>query len=329
MLAIVARHYGPPETMSLEEWPSTTPGPDEVRIRIHSAGITFADILIAAGKHQYKPPLPFVPGSEFSGEIIEVGKNVRGLDPGDRVCGGRQGGILAEQVTLPATRVQKLPAQVDMDQAAILRASYITAWYGLVECGRIQTGETVLVLGAAGAVGVAFCQLAKHLGARVIASATSTAKRELALQNGADYALDTLAADWRDKVKQLTESRGVDIVVDPVGGEVTEKAFRSLGYRGRHLVVGFASGEIPKLPTNLPLIKGASLIGVLAQYFDDRDPEGVAAARDRIMALFADGVLNPPVGKVFPASHFVQAMQAVENNEILGRVVIRMNQEAP
>lgn len=329
MLAIVARHYGPPETMSLEEWPSTTPGPDEVRIRIHSAGITFADILIAAGKHQYKPPLPFVPGSEFSGEIIEVGKNVRGLDPGDRVCGGRQGGILAEQVTLPATRVQKLPAQVDMDQAAILRASYITAWYGLVECGRIQTGETVLVLGAAGAVGVAFCQLAKHLGARVIASATSTAKRELALQNGADHALDTLAADWRDKVKQLTESRGVDIVVDPVGGEVTEKAFRSLGYRGRHLVVGFASGEIPKLPTNLPLIKGASLIGVLAQYFDDRDPEGVAAARDRIMALFADGVLNPPVGKVFPASHFVQAMQAVENNEILGRVVIRMNQEAP
>ncbi len=327
MRAVVARNYGPPESLSLEDWPVQAPMADEVRVRVHSVGITFADVLVAAGKHQQKPPLPFVPGSEFSGEIIEVGSSVSHVKPGDRVCGGRFGGVLAEEVTLPATRVQKLPTNINMDQAAILRASYITAWYGLVECGHLKAGETVLVLGAAGAVGIAFCQLAKYLGGQVIASASTADKREFALQNGADHAVDTQAPDWRSQVNALTDNRGVDIVVDPVGGEATEKAFRALAYRGRHLMVGFASGTIPKLAANLPLLKGASLVGVLAQYFEDKDPEGIAVAREKIMALFAAGVLKPPVGQVFPITEFVNAMVAVASNQVLGRVVIRMNQE--
>lgn len=324
MKAAVAHEYGPPDSLRLEDWPVTTPGVGEVRIGVHSVGLTFVDALVAAGKHQHKPALPFIPGTEFSGQVLEVGEGVDHLAVGDRVCGGRMGGILSEQVTLPAGRVQKLPAGVDMDQAAILRASYLTSWYALDHCGHLAAGETVVVLGAAGAVGIAACQIARHLGATVIASASSEAKRRFALDNGAHHAIDTHAPDWRDQIKALTSGNGIDVVFDPVGGEATERAFRSLAYKGRHLVVGFASGSIPSLPVNLALLKGASLVGVLAQYFDDREPEENAATRARILELFAAGVLRPPVGQVFSLDDFAAAMKAAEGGEILGRVVVRV-----
>jgi NADPH2:quinone reductase len=319
--AIIAHAFGPPESLVLENWPVRAPAPSEVRVRLHSAGISFVDVLVAAGKHQFKPPLPFIPGTEFSGEVVEVTHVARG----DPVCGGNMGGILAEEVTLPARRVQKLPAQVSMEQAAVLRASYLTAWYSLVHCGDLRAGEYVLVLGAAGAVGVAALQIARHLNATPIASASTTEKRAFALANGAAHALDPVAPDWRDQLMALTGGRGIDVVVDPVGGAATERAFRTLAYKGRHLVVGFASGNIPALPTNLALIKGASLVGVLTSHFAEQEPEAEAAARARILDLFVAGVLTPAVGRVFPLADYVEAMQAAMSGSVLGRVLLRLS----
>jgi NADPH2:quinone reductase len=325
MKAIVARVLGPPNTLTLEDWAVRPCGPGEVRVKLHNAGVSFVDVLIAAGKHQFKPSLPFVPGSEFSGEVVEVGAGVEHVAPADLVCGGNMGGIWAQQVTLPAHRVQKLPAHVCMEQAAVLRASYLTAWYGLVQRGNLKAGEYVLVLGAAGAVGIAACQIARHLDATVIASASSKEKRAFALANGAMHSIDSNAADWRDQVKALTGGRGLDVVVDPVGGAATETAFRSLAPGGRHLVVGFASGTIPALPVSLPLIKGASLVGVLASYFSQTEPQAETAARARILELFVAGVLSPPVGCVYPFEDYVPAMEAVKSGRTLGRVLLRMS----
>jgi NADPH2:quinone reductase len=325
MKAVVARSFGPPAGMALEDWPSRSPGPGEVRVKLMYAGVSFVDVLVAAGKYQVKPPLPFVPGSEFSGEIVEIGPGVDQLTRGDLVCGGNMGGVMAEETTLPARRVQKLPSHVSMEQAAVLRASSLTAWYSLIHRGNLVAGETVLVLGAAGAVGIAVCQLARHLGAKVIASASSDEKRDFALANGAEYAIDTHATDWRDRVTGLTSGAGVDIVVDPVGGTETERAFRSLAYRGRHLMVGFASGTIPSIPANLPLLKGASLVGVLTSYFSEKENEAEAASRVKILELFAAGVLAPPVGAVYALDEFVAAMEAAKGGKVLGRVLLRMN----
>lgn len=324
MKAVVAHAFGPPESLTLEEYAERRPEPGEVSIRLHWAGVSFVDVLMATGKYQYRPPLPFTPGTEFSGEVLEVGAGVEGLACGDRVCGGNMGGIFAQQVTLPAARVQKLGGEVCMRQAAVLRASYLTAWYGLVVCAGLASGETVVVLGAAGAVGIAACQIARLLGASVIASASSAARRDFAIGHGAQHAVDSDAPDWRDRIRALTGGTGPDVVVDPVGGEATERAFRSLAYKGRHLVVGFASGSIPRIPANLPLLKGASLVGVLTSHFTDREPQAAAAARARILELFTAGALSPPVGQVFPLERHVEAMQAAANGTILGRVLLDM-----
>ncbi len=322
MRAIVAENFGPPESFAIKELPSRPPGPGQVRAAVRFAGVSFVDILVPAGKHQFKPDLPFISGTEFSGQVLEVGDGVTNFAPGDLVCGGNMGGMFAEEVTLPAARMQKIPAGAPLDAAAVLRASYLTSWYALVERGFIAQGEFVLVLGAAGAVGIAAVQIAKLFGATVIASASSAAKREFALAHGADHAVDTNAADWREQVKTLTGGHGLDIVVDPVGGEATERAFRALAYKGRHLVVGFATGTIPSLPVNLPLLKGASLIGVLASYVD-RDPALSARLRRQIMECFAAGQLRPPVGRVYPFEAFTSAMQDLQQGETLGRVLLQ------
>jgi NADPH:quinone reductase len=320
--AIVADAFGPPKNFAIKEIEPRAPGPGEVRATVHFAGVSFVDILVPAGKHQFKPALPFISGTEFSGQVLEVGDGVQGLAPGDFVCGGNMGGIFAEQVTLPATRMQKLPAGARMEEAAVLRASYLTSWYGLEECGHIAAGETVLVLGAAGAVGIAAIEIAKFFGAIVIASASTAEKRDFALQHGADHALDTNATDWREQVKALTNGRGLDIVVDPVGGDATERAFRALAYKGRHLVIGFAAGSIPSLPVNLALIKGASLVGVLAS-FVERNPALSARLRGDILQQFSAGKLRPPVGRVYPMAEYEAAMADVAEGRTVGRVLLR------
>jgi NADPH2:quinone reductase len=324
MKAVIAHAYGPPESLVLENHTGRSPARGEVRVRLHWAGLSFVDVLVAAGKHQHRPTLPFVPGSEFSGTVLEVGDGVSHVAPGDPVCGGNMGGILAQDITLPAVRMQKLEDKMRLQQAAVLRASYLTAWYALVERGALARGETVLVLGGAGAVGIAACQIARFLGATVIASASSTAKRRFAEEQGAHTSIETGAPDWRDQVRMLTSGRGPDVVVDPVGGAATERALRSLAYRGRHLMVGFASGDIPAIPANLPLLKGVSLTGVLVSLFLEHQPESAAAARSKILQLFCEGVLRPPVGRIYPLGEYIAAMQAAAGAEVLGRVLLDM-----
>jgi NADPH2:quinone reductase len=323
MKAVVARELGPPEIFQIEDMPSRPPGPGQVRIAIHYAGVSFVDVLTARGGYQFKPTVPYVPGSEFSGAVLEVGDGVTGLSPGDRVSGSGAG-VFAEEVTLPATSVRRVADDVDMTEAAVLRSSFMTAVYALKYRGRLRAGETVLVMGAGGAVGVAAVQVAKIYGAKVIASASSEDKRQLALAHGADHAVDSNAEDWRDQIKALTDNAGVDVVVDPVGDKYTERAFRALGWDGRLLVIGFAAGEIPRLPTNLSIVKGASLIGVELRGAAMREPQTMAALGDEVSRLFDEGAIRPPIARTYPLEDFVKAMTDAAAGETAGRIVIQM-----
>jgi NADPH2:quinone reductase len=324
MKAVVARSLGALETLSLEDWPSRPPIKGEARVRIHAAGVGFVDSLVVAGDYQLKPPLPFIPGTEFAGEVIEVGEGVTRLMPGMVVCGGTFGGAFAEEITLPVDKLMPIATDASMLEASVLRASYLTAWIGLVERAAIKPGETLLVLGAAGAVGIACCQLGRHLGATVIASASTTEKRALVLANSAHHAIDSRAADWRDQIKALTSGHGVDVVADPVGGDLSQAALRSLAWNGRHLVIGFASGAIPSLPANLALLKGAAILGVDARQFGIHQPSAAQKAREEVGRLFDARVLRPPVAEVLPMARFAEAMQLAASGIMLGRVVLRM-----
>jgi NADPH:quinone reductase len=324
MKAVVVRTFGPPETFALEELAPREPGPGEVRILVHSAGVSYVDALVAEGKYQMKPPLPFTPGSEFAGVVETIGDGVASLNVGDRVFGPSFGAVFAEQATVPAAAVSVMPATRSFDEAAVFRVSYATAHHALVQRAGLRAGETVLVLGAGGAVGYACVQVAKVLGARVIASASTAEKRALARSAGADEVLDTGSGEWRAAVKNATGGRGVDVVVDPVGGEATERAFRSLAWRGRHLVIGFTAGAIPALPTNLALLKGAALVGVDLRQFSALEPE-VAAENDRVLLqLFAEGTLKPAIAMTYPLERFAEALREAASGRTAGRVVLRI-----
>jgi NADPH2:quinone reductase len=321
---VVARELGPPELLAIEDWAPRRPAAGEVRVRIHAAGVGFVDALTVAGDYQIRPPLPYVPGSEFAGEVIETGEGVTRLSPGMAVCGGSFGGAFAEEITLPEDKVMPIGQHTSMIEAAVLRASYITAWIALAERTTIAPGETLLVLGAGGAMGLACCQLGRHFRATVIASASTAEKRALALENGADHAIDSGAADWRDRIKALTAGRGVDVVADMVGGELSQAALRSLAWNGRYLVIGFASGTIPSLPANLALLKGAAILGVDARQFGVHHPDAAQRGREQVGRLFDAGILRPPVARVFPLEEFAEAMRLAASGTPLGRVVLRM-----
>jgi NADPH2:quinone reductase len=324
MRAVVARTLGPPETLGIETVARAPLGPAEARVGIHYAGVSFVDVLTAGGGYQVKPPTPFVPGSEFSGVVLEAGPEATTFAPGDRVSGGAFGGVFAEEIVVPVNRLQRVPAGASMAEASVLRASFFTAYNAVVDRAQVKAGETVLVLGAGGAVGVAAVQVAKAFGATVIASASSQAKRALALDHGATHAVDSNAPDWREQIKQLTGGAGLDIVVDPVGGAFTERAFRALRWGGRHLVIGFAAGGIPKLPTNLALLKGGALLGIDLRQLGEREPEALEALARNVARLFDAGAVRPPIARIYPLADFVAAMQAAAAGESAGRIVLRM-----
>ncbi len=324
MKAVVAHALGPPETFRLEEVAPREPKPEEVRVAIHAAGVSFVDALVAQGKYQLKPPVPFTPGSEFAGVVESVGAAVTRLAPGDRVCGSSFGGVYAEAATVRAAALQQIPGSRSFGEAAVFRVSYETAWHALVQRGALAKGETLLVLGAGGAIGYACAQLGKVLGARVIASASSEAKRALARSAGADEVLDTKSAEWRNELKALTAGRGVDVVVDPVGGRLTELAFRSLAWKGRHLVIGFTAGEIPALPTNLALLKGAALVGVDLRQLAEREPGVAAENTAAVMRLFEEGRLTPAIARTYELDDFAAAIADAAKGETAGRIVLRM-----
>jgi NADPH2:quinone reductase len=322
-LAVVVDVFGPPDTFALREVPSKPLRPGEVRIALKAAGVSFVDVLAAAGRYQVKPPLPFVPGSEGAGVISEVGSEVATLKAGDRVVVSGWGGMFAEETVVPERTARRMPDSMNVAEAAVFPVSYATAWHALVDRARLRVGETVLVLGAGGATGFAAVQVARHLGARVIGSASSAAKRTLAAAGGAHRVVESRRGDWREQVRVASAGRPIDVVFDPVGGDMTETAFRCLGWGGRHLVVGFTAG-LTALRTNLALVKGASLVGVDIRQFGELEPDMAAANTEGIFALAARGALRAAVARRFPLEAFHAAMAEAASGETAGRVVLEI-----
>ncbi len=322
--AVRADELGPPENYALVDHDPGPPSPTQVRISIRAAGISFVDVLTAGGGYQVKPPVPFIPGSECAGVIEAVGAEVTGLMVGDKVVASGWGGMFANATNLPARVVRKMPEALSFEEAAVFPVSYATAWHALVDRGQLKAGETLLVLGTGGATGYAAVQIGKHLGARVIGSASDAAKRELAIAGGADAVVDARADDWRDQVKVANGGKGVDVVFDPVGGDATDPAFRSLGWNGRHLAIGFPAG-MTALKTNLPLLKGASLIGVDVRQFGIFEPEKSEANRDTVFALAGEGKLRPAVARSYKLEEFQAAMADAATGKSAGRIVLAMD----
>lgn len=323
--AVLAREFADPSTFALEPHDPGPPGPDHVRIGVRAAGVSFADVLVAEGKYQMKPELPFIPGSEVSGVIEAVGEGVDPSRISQRVCASAFGSAFSEAAIVPAKMALPIPDSMTFDEASVFRVSYATAYHALVQRGRLSAGESVLVLGAGGAVGYSAIEIAVALGGRVIGSASSEEKRALALQAGAAAVVDSRSPTWRDDVKAANGGRPIDVVVDPLGGDSTELAFRSLAWNGRLLVIGFIGGGIPKLPTNLALLKGASLIGVDIRQFGIREPEGAAANVRALFALYREGKLHPHIARRFAIEDFVAAMHLAREGVTAGRIVLQMN----
>nr|WP_310522874.1 NADPH:quinone oxidoreductase family protein [Polymorphobacter sp.] len=296
-------------------------GAGQVRIKVHAVGIGYVDALVALGRYQVKPPVPHIPGTEIAGTIDALGQGVTGWAIGDRVLVMTMHGF-AQAALAPAAACRRLPAGISFAQGAAMPLNYLTALHGLVDRGALQSGETLLVFGAAGGVGSAAIQVGKTLGARVIAVASTAEKRDFAVALGADATIDTQVDGWRDRLKAALGGAKLDIILDPVCGPLFEAAFRSLGWGGRHLVVGFVGGPIPALPSNLTLMKGAGLIGVDVRQFQLFERECAAAHLDTLVGWLGDGRIAPAVGTVFAWADFGAALEAGLGGQAMGKTVL-------
>lgn len=325
MKAVVCDHFGPIEDVYIGDLPDPVAGPGQIVIDVHAAGLNFFDGLMVQGKYQTKPPFPFSPGSEAAGTVRAVGEGVSTFAPGDRVLTFCGTGGFAEQVAAPATQVFHLPDGVDFNAAASFLIVYGTSYHALKDRARLQPGETLLVLGAAGGVGLTAVELGKQMGARVIAAASSPEKLALAREYGADDIIDYSSENLRERLKELTGGRGVDVVYDPVGGANTEIALRSLAWQGRHLVIGFAAGDIPKIPANLLLLKSADLLGVFWGAATKADPAHHSENLATLLNWCAQGKLRPHVSETFPMGQAVEAIRHVTDRKAKGKVVLTIN----
>jgi NADPH2:quinone reductase len=305
-----------------EDIPTPTPGPGEAVISVKSASVNFPDVLIIQNKYQVKPPLPFSPGSELAGIVKAVGDGVTSFRPGDAVMAITGYGAFAEEVTVDARRLLQIPAGMDFSHAAAFGLTYATSEHALCDRGALQAGETLLVLGAAGGVGIAAIEIGKILGARVIACASTDEKLAVCRAHGADEGINYATEDLRERIKALTDAKGADVVYDPVGGPYTELALRSIAWRGRLLVVGFAAGDIPKIPLNLTLLKGCSIVGVFWGEFTRREPQRFAQAMEKLGRWFAEGKLKPHVSATFPLERAADALQLMAERKVQGKVVL-------
>ncbi len=323
MKAIQCVEWAGPEKLRLAECPLPEPATGEVRIRVAAAGVNFPDALIVQKKYQVQPPLPFVPGAEVAGTVDAVGEGVTRMKPGDRVVAFVGIGGFAEYVCASQLQVAPLPPGVDMAVAAGFTLTYATSQHALIERGQLRSGETLLVLGAGGGVGLAAVELGNLAGARVIAAASSGEKLEAARKLGADELIDYSRADLREAVKSMTEGRGVDVVYDPVGGSYTAAALRAIAWRGRLLVIGFAAGEIPQIPANLLLLREISAVGVYWGESSKRDPAGNRRLLAQLFGWLAEGKLRPLVSKEYPLADTPQALQDLLARRAVGKLVIR------
>lgn len=308
---------------ALADLPVPEPGPGEVRVRVRAAAVNFPDLLMTRGEYQLKPDLPFVSGLECAGEVDAVGAGIDGWYPGDAVVGGNRFGAMAEYVIVPAASLRRKPDTLTWDEAAAYPVAYLTAYVALVRCARIEPGETLLVHGAGGGVGLATVDLACALGARVIASASSAAKREAITRLYAPEAVIAADPGFREEVKALTGGKGADVIFDPVGGDVFDESTRCIAFGGRLLVIGFASGRIPEVSANIPLIKGFSVVGVRAGEYGRRFPERGAESVAAVDAFAAAGRIRPHVHAALDLADWREAFAMIERREVVGKVVLR------
>jgi len=320
--AVVCKAWGEPDALVYETVPTPEPAAGEVLIGVRAAGVNFADTLIVQGLYQVKPPLPFSPGFEVAGEVLALGEGVSHLEVGTRVMGFISYGAYAEQVAAPAASVMPLSDTMDFKTAAGFAVAYGTAHVALAHRGRLQEGETLLVHGASGGVGLAAVELGKLLGATVIATASTQAKLELCQQYGADHLINYTEEDFVARVKDLTGGRGADVILDPVGGEVFEKSLRCIAWEGRLLVIGFASGKIPQVGANLTLVKNCAVVGVYWGAYAQKDPKVLSSSLQMLLRWHAEGKLEPHISHSYPLQQAAAALTDLIERRSTGKIVL-------
>lgn len=322
MKAIVCKAWGGPERLVLEELPSPQASPGEVVIDVKAAGVNFPDVLIIENKYQVKPDLPFTPGAELAGVVKEVGVGVTHVKPGDSVIAYVRWGAFAEECVAPGDRVVPVSSQVDPASAAAFSLTYGTAWHALRNRGAVRAGETLLVLGAGGGVGIAAIDIAKGLGARIIAAASSDEKLAACRERGAEATINYAREDLRARIRDIAGEKGVDVVFDPVGGAYSEAALRGTAWRGRYLVVGFANGEIPRVPLNIVLLKECTIVGVYWGDWLRREPDESRREMGAIIGMLEEGKLKPLVSARYPLAHVPEALAAMKARKVTGKAII-------
>ncbi len=328
MRALVCRRYGTPEDLELAELPDPAPGPGEVLVGVRAAAANFADALVIANAYQVSVEPPFVPGSELAGEVLAVGAGVTDLKAGDLVFGTAFHGAFAERAVLPADQVTKMPGGADFGEAAAFGVAYRTSYHALRSVAEVRAGDWVVVLGAAGGVGLAAVDIARELGARVVAAASGPEKLALCRQRGATHVIDYTTEDLKTRIRELTEG-GAHVVIDPVGGAASEQALRSVRYGGTFVTLGYASGTIPKIPLNLVLLKGVTVKGMEIRTFGQHQPDLERRDSEELLALFAAGRLRPHIGARFPLGDGAAALRHVADRRALGKVVIDVGLPPP
>lgn len=331
MKALLVREHGPIEALELAEAPDPAPKAGEVLVEVRAASINFPDLLVIGGTYQKLPPRPFSPGKDFAGVVAAVGAGVTTCKPGDRVTAQIEYGAYAEKCVVRAANCHVMPPGMSYAEAAAMGLTYLTAHFALVERARYQPGEVVLVNGAAGGVGLAAVQIAKALGATVVASVSSQEKAELARSNGADHIVRTDVPDlreaFREQVQTALGKRGVDIIIDPVGGDVFDASFRTIAWSGRVVIVGFAEGRIPQIKAGILLVKNISLIGLQWSDYRDREPEKVRRVQAELFRMYEEGKLKPHVMAAYPMQDHRQALAVVRDRKVVGKVVLLMGDQ--
>jgi NADPH2:quinone reductase len=322
MKAIVCSSYGPPENLSLEEIDNPVAGDNEAVVEVYAAALNFPDGLQIQGKYQFQPPMPFTPGSEVGGVVISAGPGLEGFAVGDRVMATPGIGGLAEQVVVKADGLRKIPDSMDFKTAASFAMIYTTSYYGLKQRANLKPGETLLVLGSSGGVGLAAVELGKVMGAKVIAAASSDEKLEFVSQFKPDATLNYGDGELKERVKQLTDGRGADVIYDPVGGDLFDQACRCINWNGRLLVVGFTSGRIPEYKANLALLKGSSMVGVFLGRFRKEEPAEYEKNFTELLDLYGAGKLKPIVTQSFAVKDYVQAFNIFTERRVMGKVTL-------
>lgn len=322
MKALLCKQWGLPETLTLEDCPDPTPGDNDAVVRVQAAGVNFPDTLIVQGKYQFKPEFPFSPGGECAGVIESVGAKVKHVKPGDKVICFTGWGAFAQLVVADARAVLPMPEGMDFVTASSFVMTYATSYHALKDRAKLKAGETLLVLGASGGVGLAAIEIGKVLGAKVIAAASSPEKLAVCKEHGADELIDYSKEDLKERLKALTGGKGVDVTYDPVGGPYTEVALRSTAWRGRLLVIGFANGEIPKIPINLALLKGCDIVGVFWGDYAKREPMNNLSDLRVLLGWLKEGKLKPHIGGTYPLSRAAEAIRLLMDRRVSGKIVV-------